>query len=522
MKISFVSVEDGLTSIGFRKMASIVRTFTPDTQVYYIVPENLYSPLNWLKPKSAKKGFSDEDLEKISKELVKADMVCFSSMTPFADITKHIIEKIRTVNPKIYIIWGGVHPIVSPDDAILYADAICTGEGEYAFQKFFSAFNNGNDFTETKNFWFNEHGKIIKNNFLPLQTNEEMDKLPHPLYGKDEIVFRKGSDFERLDDKGYLSFNGLAYNTVWSIGCPYLCTYCSNSKFIDNDTGYRRLRHSSVNNIISEIKNVLKVHPHVSTICFHDDGFLALPYDVLEEFSNKWRKEVNTHFAVFGINPNAVKREKIELLVSAGMNRVRMGIQSGSEKMLRFYKRPGSVKLIKRATSTIGDFTKYMIPPAYDIILDNPLEDRDDILATLELVYNMPRPFTLNIYALRVIPNTELAHDFQKANVPQPGIDEDYFGLTPTIANITIYLLAVYRPPRWIFDYLLKYAKPHTEKQFQSTILLVLFKFLFLFDRAFSHLRYMDFSVIPGKTGWLLWKLGIIKFWQSKMLLKLK
>ena len=88
MKISFVSVEDGITSIGLRKMASLARTIIPDTKVYYIVPANLYSPINWLKPKAEKKGFSEKDLEKIAKELVKADMVCFSSMTPFADMTK--------------------------------------------------------------------------------------------------------------------------------------------------------------------------------------------------------------------------------------------------------------------------------------------------------------------------------------------------------------------------------------------------------------------------------------------------
>ena len=36
----------------------------------------------------------------------------------------------------------------------------------------------------------------------------------------------------------------------------------------------------------------------------------------------------------------------------------------------------------------------------------------------------------------------------------------------------------------------------------------------YLIKRAFDHLRFMDFSVIPGKTGYVLWKLGVIKFWQ--------
>ena len=125
----------------------------------------------------------------MASQLAESDMVCFSSMTAYSDLTKEVIQLIRKYNPETYIIWGGIHPIVHPEDAITYPDAICTGEGETAFEMFLSAFKNGEDFTSTKNFWFNHNGKVIRNDFLPLHSGEEMDKFPYLLYYENEMIF---------------------------------------------------------------------------------------------------------------------------------------------------------------------------------------------------------------------------------------------------------------------------------------------------------------------------------------------
>ena len=36
---------------------------------------------------------------------------------------------------------------------------------------------------------------------------------------------------------------------------------------------------------------------------------------------------------------------------------------------------------------------------------------------------------------------------------------------------------------------------------------------LFFAKRVIDHLRFMDFSIIPGGTGYVVWKAGIIDFW---------
>ena len=249
--------------------------------------------------------------------------------------------------------------------------------------------------------------------------------------------------------------------------------------------------------------------------------FLALPYKTLEEFCKVYKAEIKIPFAIYGVIPNYVKEDKISLLLDAGLNQVRMGIQSGSERILEFYRRPTTLKRIKESAAIINKYRKYMIAPQYDIIIDNPIETPDDTKATIDLIYEMPRPFTLNLFALRIIPNTQLAKDVEKRGLDISEIDALYqIGYHRTMGNVLVFFLTFFKIPRWLYKYLRNKIYPIHTKQPHYPILFALVRTLYYVKRAFDHLRFMDFSVLPGKPGYFLWKLGIIKFWK-KFVLKL-
>jgi anaerobic magnesium-protoporphyrin IX monomethyl ester cyclase len=523
MKINFVSIEGSIITVGFRKMASLMRAIHPETEVDFIVPTNQMSALSFLLGR-CNSDMSDDDLNTMSQHLAKADLVAFSSMTPYADLTKDLISRIKEINPQVYIIWGGIHPIMDPDDAIKHANAVCIGEGEIAFEQFLSAYKEGRDYTQTKNFWFKKEDQIIKNDFLPLQTQEDMDNLPLPLYADNEFIFKNGSGFVPMDDSVYKDINGISYHTVWAIGCPYKCSFCGNSTFIENDVDYKKIRHTSVDTIINEVKQVIRKHPHVSAVTFHDDAFIGLPNAVLKEFSKKWREEVDIGFSVVGALPGLVAREKVKVLVKAGMSRIKMGIQSGSDNMLEFYKRPATVAITNRAVSIIAEFTDYMISPTYDIILDNPVETRKDVLDTLRFTYDMPRPYTLNIFSLRVLPSTELLNQFEETNTTYMSINEKSYTLVkPTFANILMYLIDIYKIPKGAFEFLLKYVQPFGAKQREFPITLVLIRSIYMAKRGWRHMGFLDFSNFPGfigKLGFVFWKMGVIKRSHQNVLAK--
>ena len=519
MEIRLACVEDGIENYGFRKISSFIKSIHPQTKMAYVPTGNLRSIIKVLTEKGAG-DLKDSDILSVAEFLNEGDVIGICSMTQYSKTVKRIIAQIRILNPKSFIIWGGIHAIVHPEDAIKHADAVCTGEGEFSFQKLLELYKNGEDVTTAAGFWFNKDDKIIKNKNLPLMKAEDMDNLPPLTYQDGEYIYYRDKGFRAINSKDFMDHNGLMYGTIWSIGCPLHCTFCANTKFIEYDSAYRRLRHSSPRTVVDEIKRAIVKQPQISVVGFFDDSFLNLPYKTLEEFCKLYKAEVNIPFMVVGVVPNYVRDDgKIPLLVDAGLNRLRMGIQSGSDNMLEFYKRPTKLHQIKEATEVINKYKKYMVAPAFDIILENPLETPDDTRATLDLIYNMPRPFTLNIYALRIIPNTQMAKDLEARGVKAPPIDKNYFvDYKRTLGNCLVFALCFWKMPKWFYEFLRKKTLPVHTKQKQYPILFFLCRTGYLIKREIDHIRFMDFSYIPGNMGYYFWKLGIIKFWQKNVL----
>src|SRR5438105_12939563 len=169
MKIHLASFEDGITATGFRKVAGFIERLNPETRVFY-VGTNSYRSL-W-KSFSRRMGnarpFGEEDVDRIAQGLAGADIIGLSSMTGYSDLTRRVAARLKVAAPKSFVMWGGIHPIIYPTDAIAAdVDAICTGEGEFAFERFFDAFKNGRDFSGIGKHWVKRDGEVTRNPFIP-------------------------------------------------------------------------------------------------------------------------------------------------------------------------------------------------------------------------------------------------------------------------------------------------------------------------------------------------------------------
>lgn len=161
-----------------------------------------------------------------------------------------------------------------------------------------------------------------------------------------------------------------------------------------------------------------------------------------------------------------------------------------------------------------------MIPPNYDIIIDNPVETEEDVKTNLVFLKNLARPYTLNVYSLRVIPNTVLATQMKERNFSIDTISANYVGVAPTLANCLVFILSSVPVPNWLFERWLNKAKPVTTEQPHYPSLLQFCRLIYLARRAFDHLRFMDFCVLTGSMGYVLWWLGVIEFWQKHLVPK--
>lgn len=340
-------------------------------------------------------------------ERLKPNIVGISLRSPFLKIASLITRKIKKELP-LPVIWGGTHPTVAPDESINFADMICVGEGEYPLLELVGRISDSKEYTDIKNLWIRENGQIIKNELRPLI--QDLDSLPFPDYGDNDKYFIENENIAMFDP-GLRTYN---LNIMASRGCPYHCSYCCNSVFNALYDGKGpKIRRRSVENVMEEILSLKDGFPNLRRIDFIDEVF-AWDKKWTSTFVKRYKKEVNLPFQC-AQHPNMVDRDILTMLKEAGLERVEVGVQSGSERLRNeVFERPVSdIKLLQTSK-----FLKQKgIVPFYDLIVDNPFETEEDKRQGLEFLLTFPRPFHLHVFSLLYFPNTVITKQALSANL---------------------------------------------------------------------------------------------------------
>src|SRR5690349_8282126 len=128
-RVALVNVGAYISVYGLRKLAPAVREIVPDTRTYYVsTGAHLHSVKNvLLSSKKDATNLQQADLEAIAEGLSGYDLIGFSVMTIDSEWAKKIVAEVRKKSPDTYIVIGGMHAIVCPEDCLDHADAVCTG-----------------------------------------------------------------------------------------------------------------------------------------------------------------------------------------------------------------------------------------------------------------------------------------------------------------------------------------------------------------------------------------------------------
>jgi anaerobic magnesium-protoporphyrin IX monomethyl ester cyclase len=331
-------------------------------------------------------------------EQLEPDVVGMCVRSSFLVIAKEITSRIKA-KLGIPVIWGGTHPTVAPAESIRFADAVCLGEGEHAILKLAESLARREEPSNIANMWFKASGAVLKNPIGPLYN--DLDSLPFPDYG-DEEKYLVNNDEVSAGDPGKKLFN---LDVLTSRGCPYRCSYCSNSILRDLYQGKGpTVRRRSAKNVLDEIKVQAERLPNLMRIDFIDEVF-SWDKAWVEEFVEEYKRQIGLPFHCMQ-HPLTVNREIMRMLKYAGLERVEIGIQSGSERIrAELFERP---VLDKNLVETSQIMRELGIVPFYDIIADNPFETTEDKRKGLNLLLKIDRPFHLHIFALMYFPNTTL------------------------------------------------------------------------------------------------------------------
>ena len=222
-------------------------------------------------------------------------------------------KQIRKNNPHIKIIAGGPHATYFPADCKEHADYVVLSEG------------------------FDALRHILRGTASPGVIHLKKQEDFPPAYRDD---FYSYSPFHKSNP---------IKNVMTQTGCPFRCSYCYNSSDISvikdslTDQQFQEMEsvlgklkrlfpksNRSVDAVIDEINDIMKLAPDTKMIYFQDDNF-GSDVNWLKEFVKKYNHRlpfhVNMRFEL--ANPrNERCRERMEIMRQAGCNGISFAVES--------------------------------------------------------------------------------------------------------------------------------------------------------------------------------------------------
>lgn len=298
----------------------------PNTGYYYRLGA-FYPPLGlaYLSSVLKKKGYEtriiDMNVERFDYRKEKYedyDLVGISVDTVRFSIACKIAEFIRKRN--VPIVFGGPHASAEVDKILRnkIADYVIIGEGEKAFLDLVESIEKKEFYPEIPGIAYLKDEQL---KMYPAKFIENLDSLPFP--------DREGLPMESYKTK----FDGKqATSLITSRGCPFNCEFCSASQFMGI-----RWRQRSVENVIDEIKLLVKKYGYRSLI-FFDDNFTMSAKRAIKISEGILKNNLKVSWWAFSRADEILGHEDmVEAMARSGCKMLFIGFESADDNILKEY-----------------------------------------------------------------------------------------------------------------------------------------------------------------------------------------
>lgn len=331
--------------------------------------------------------FSDEylspsnilDTDFLQKE--KIDYVGIYSNTICYQSTLQMFQKLQSKREKKQwlgkIMVGGPHTSVGYREIPEYVDYIVIGEGEVTVPKII----NGE----------------IKDRIVIGEKVEDLDSLPMPSW--EEFIFRP----YHWTHSWYPVYPLYTFNT--SRGCPFSCTFCSVKAIWGKE-----YRYMSAERVVHDVEYMIK-HYGAKGIYFREDHFTLNKNRTVEFCELLLKRNIKIDWFCETRVDQLGDYEYQKLLADAGCKVFYIGVESGSPKMLEFYKKGETREQFIKAFDIAK---KVGIKTFASFVVGYPTETEEDRALTDDLI-SIIKPDVVGKNVFLGLPGSEL-YDYLKDN----------------------------------------------------------------------------------------------------------
>jgi radical SAM superfamily enzyme YgiQ (UPF0313 family) len=318
---------------------------------------------------------------------------------------KRLAASLKRASTSRLVAVGGPTPSGAPDifDACPDIDYLLAGEGEATMLELVQALRDNNwrvlprgrEREAIAGLYWPDGEKFVPN--APRPPLADLDALPDPALDCYWL------DYEHEQIISDAQLNGVAT----SRGCIKACRFCGAKTIWPGP-----VRCRSIDRVIGEVAGLRQKYGYnFQHFSIFDDDFLARPERVFEFCRRLKELKDGYKFRCYGRVNNLQDEEIIETLLQAGCQEIWVGVESGSQKVLKAIGKGITVAQIKRLDRL---FKNYDFPWLAFIILGTPSEDEADLEGTLDMlrrgVFPSIQPFTFHPYT-----GTDLFRELQSS-----------------------------------------------------------------------------------------------------------
>jgi radical SAM superfamily enzyme YgiQ (UPF0313 family) len=326
----------------------------------------------------------------------KPQIVGFSTLSAKVGGTLLMAKMVKNKNPQIKTVSGGEHSTIRPIDVLVGdVDYVVMGEGELVLRSLVQCLENGGDTGNIRGLAFlNQNGSLVKNELM--ENIENLDNLPFPAI---ELLYKK--ETYRPIDMGLM---------MTERGCPYECTFCGLSTIWG-----KKVRCHSIKRIIDEIVHRRDMYK-TEYFSFRNGTFtlsrerINLLCAEIEKLDFKIKWECLTRVG-------HLDKNLLEQMISAGCSAIRIGVESGSERILQYMRKKISLSQIRASAEMLNESGIFW---SAFFMFGVPEETEITMTETLKLMKEISPPF-ITLSKFTPIPGTVMYDEILKASMINEG-----------------------------------------------------------------------------------------------------